>query len=246
MDKKLVAAFTFGLLAVSAANLLLSVGIVSLLLTGGPGTDVQLTDTGGTWMTARNALSLTGMNNTTMETNASKVDMPLVNATITPAPSTGQQLPTGLPSGGQFPPASGQLPPTGQFSQGAAGQMPPSGQLPSTAGQTSAAGQNQAGAGQTPQAVQASSGTGQALSGAQLPSGTSQLPSGMGQYLSGSGPMPGNGMSSAMGTGALPVDINNLINGQTLTASPATATPKPTLSFFNNMTSMLANQQPGT
>jgi hypothetical protein len=44
---------------------------------------------------------------------------------------------------------------------------------------------------------------------------------------------------------SLPSGITSLINGQTGTASPATPTPKPTLSFFNNMTSMMIDQLAG-
>jgi hypothetical protein len=49
-----------------------------------------------------------------------------------------------------------------------------------------------------------------------------------------------------MGIGDLSADLTGLMNGWTGTASSATATPKPELSFFNNMTSMIANQQSGT
>jgi hypothetical protein len=58
--------------------------------------------------------------------------------------------------------------------------------------------------------------------------------------------MPVNGVSSSMGLGDLSADLTSLMNGQIGTVSPATATPKPELSFFNNMTSMIANQQSGT
>jgi hypothetical protein len=237
MDKKLVAAFTFGLLAVTAANLLLSVGIVSLLLTGGPGTDIQSTaadNTPAVWLTAKNAVSLADMNNTTTAANMGSADMPSANATQTLVVATEQQSGTMLPTGGQFQPPAGQMPPAGQW-QGTAGQMPPAGQYP----------QGATAAGQTPQTAQATSGASQAASGGQLPSGTSQLPSGMGQYMSGTGSMPAGGMSTTTGTNSLPSGITSLINGQTGTASQATPTPKPTLSFFNNMTSMLADQLAG-
>jgi hypothetical protein len=235
MDKKLIAAFTFGLLAVSAANLLLSVGILSLLLTGSPGTDVQLADTGNSpWagMETRNAVSLTGLNNSTMSTNVSKADMSALSVTVTPAPSMAQQTSAGSTASGQFTPPSGQLPPAGQFPQGAGGPMPSSGQLPSSAGQTAATGQIPAG-------------TGQAMPSAQASSGASPVPS-AGPLPSGTGSLPVNGMPSARGTGALSSDLTSLINGQTGTVSQATATPKPSLSFFNDMISMIANEQSGT
>ena len=63
--------------------------------------------------------------------------------------------------------------------------------------------------------------------------------------MSGSGSLPAGGMPTASGTNSLQSGITNLINGQTGTASPATPTPKPTLSFFNNMTSMMVDQLAG-
>jgi hypothetical protein len=248
LDKKLIAAFTFGLLAVSAANLLLSIGIVSLLLTGGPETDVRLTDTGnmpGNWMETMSAVSLTDMNNTTTNVNPVKANLPAANVTITPLPSALQMPSTGLSTGGQFTPPSGQSPPAGELPQGGDWQAPSSGQLPSAAGPAPVSGQVPASSGQTTQAVPTPAGSGQTVSATQTPSDTGQLTSGIGQYMSGTGSMPVNGMSST-GIGSLPTGITSLINGQTGMASSATPTPKPELSFFNNMTNMIVNQQSGT
>ncbi len=193
MDKKLVAAFTFGLLAVTAANLLLSVGIVSLLLAGGPGTDVQSTaadNTPAAWLTARNAVSLADMNNTTTATNVSSAGMPPANATLTPAAATEQQSGTMLPAGGQFQPPAGQMPPSGQWQGADRTNVHPAANTRRArpySGPDSARQPRQL---PTPARL---------ASAGQLPSGTSQLPSGMGQYMSGSGSLPASGMPRPRG-----------------------------------------------
>jgi len=150
MDKKLIAAITFGLLAVSVANLLLSVGVLSLLLANGQGTSTQLADTSnvpGTWVTARNSVSLAGMDNSTAA-NVTNVTTAM-NATGTPMPSTDQQFPAGMPSSGQWTPPSGQRMPSGQGMPSGAGQVP-SGAQPAASGNSqlpSGTGQSQTGSG---------------------------------------------------------------------------------------------------
>jgi hypothetical protein len=224
MDKKLIAAFTFGILAVSVANLLLSVGIVSLLFSESRETGSILTDTGNIpWggATYMNTLSLEDTNNTTMGFNTSISDIPGANATITPLPSTGQLPATGLPANGQLPQDRGQAPP--------AGQMPVSGQMPPASGQMPAAGQYPAGSGQASQA-------------SQLSSDSSLTPSGPGKYLTDTGANQDSVMSSVAGTGMIPVDINELFGSLPGSTSQATATPTTSSTFFNNFNSMLANQ----
>ncbi len=237
MEKKLIAAFTFGLLAVSVANLLLSVGIVSLLLTWSPGTDIQLDDAGnfpGSWTTNGNSISIAGMNNSSAGADEHKSDMPMANATnatdamnitSTPVPSTGQQLQAVMPAGGQFMPSAGELPPAGQLQQ-ASGQAQSSGQMPPSAGQdTVVTGQMQTGSGPVPAVAQ------------QFASDASQSPSGMEQYLSGTGPLPDSIGSSVSWTDALPADTAIPASGQDMTALSITATPKPS-SFFSNFSGL--------
>lgn len=205
MDKRLVSAFIFGLLAVTVANLLLSVGIVSLLLTRDQGTSNQLADSGtfpGLGSTVSNSLAMTGMNNSTTAggtgmtaanaTNVTKV----MNVTATPTPSASQDFPAGMPSGGQFTPPSGGSPPSGQMPSGT-GQAPTSGQS-STSGQT--------------------------------PSGTGQTTSATGLNQSGTTSLPASTTS-----GTIPVDVNSLMSGLSSSKATATPRPTSVFGNFSSL-----------
>lgn len=221
MEKKLVSVLIIGILVITVSNIMLSVGIVSLLfaINSGPTANTgaymspAYPDTRTMAISPQNENAVqVGIDKKINSTNASEQTNITTNITITPEPSAFPEAGNAPPAGGQFPGGSGQAPPDmGQRPQGSPGQMP-------------ATNANQA----TPMPTsQFSSGTGT------LPSGTntmntsdssvteSQL-SAIEQMLANITPQ------SATDTGTLPITIGNysdLISEMlSVTATPAANT----------------------
>lgn len=245
MDKKLISILTFGLLTISIANILLSVGIVSLLFVKSPATDSQFSGTMTTALAApltNDTMSAALAKNMLGNLNTSDANVSGINATVTPVPSasaqTGMMPPAGWqpPAGGQ--PPAGWQPPSGSGQRPSSGQMPPSGsmQIPSSGGPS------QSGSGSNP------------ATSSSVPSGTVQAASAQGQYSPGSGQMPsasqlqsGSGLNTigsaqlpSTGSGSSPAGSGNYPVGYTPLALPTAKPSSGLASWVNNNSNMFA------
>ena len=179
MDKKLLSVLIFGIFAISLANILLSIGIVSLLLVGGSSGGGQPSGSAVDTMPlamANGTTPVSGMGDPLQINGAGTLNDSLNSTTASGLPPSGNastakpasaaapfdagQMPSGSmqpPSGGQIP-SGGQMPSGGQIPAGASGQMP--------------SGATTAGTG----AVPGSTGTGQAATtSGQYPAATGQM-----------------------------------------------------------------------
>jgi len=215
MDKKLITVLTFGILAISISNLLLSVGVMSYLLLMSQGTSSLSPDSSDipSFMPALNGSlpdaainsMVIGINNRTNESvaNTTATLSPQANATAMDGRPAEMQAMYGsgmtLPDQGQWPAGSGQMP-SGQIPSG----QIPSGQIPS---------------GQVP--------SGQVPSGSQLPGTSQSLP---------------NATQTGTGAGAGSLDLSNYMGSFGRTTTP---TPRPAMAsdaWVSNLTSMLNSQ----
>jgi len=194
VDQRLVTALIFGIVAVSIANILLSVGIVTLLAVSDRGTGSQAIDAGNVLPFAQatnNTMPVSGFDGQARDAAAAGMNQSAANGSTTPA-ATDAAIPSGIPVEGGF--TSGQAPPSGWSGSG---QMPPSGAVPgqmvtSGTGPTSSSG-----------AGPVTIGNGQSAAGAtQQVTGTGSIPSGTG---TGSGP---GGVSQKASATATPAPVS--------------------------------------
>lgn len=221
MEKKLISVLIIGILVITVSNIMLSVGIVSLLFA----INSEPTVNTGAYMSPVNPdtstmaippqnenATLVDIDKKINSTNASGYTDINTNITITPEPSAFPDAGSAPPAGGQFPGGSGQAPPDmGQMPQGSPGQMP-------------ATNVNQA----------------TLMPASQVPSGTGTRPSGINTTNTSDSSVTESQLSaieqmlanitpqSATDTGTLPITIGNysdLISEMlSVTATPATNT----------------------
>lgn len=194
MDKKLLSVLIFGIFAISLANILLSIGIVSLLLVNGfsgGGQPSGSTTDALALPGANSTIPVSGMSDQLLIGDAGRLNNS-TNSTIASAVSPANNTSVAKPASGDMPLDAGQVPSGSMPAMPDGSQMPSGGQMPS--GSMPSGGQPPSGmSGQMPSDTSQGN-----TSSMPATSSTSLDSSAVGQYPSTTGQMSGDELISSL------------------------------------------------